>query len=195
MAGTEQGVRDRVLAAAVDLFAGQGYDATSIAQVTERAQVARGGFYHHFASKQELLAEVYGDLIHRQLAGMERILAERAAPAVTLRALILDLVESTAGSARQALIYFRETAKLGGDQGAEIARARRRYHDAVITLVRQAQATGQFRSVASAEIVTFAVFGVINELPLWYRSTGPKRPDQIAGELADLVLAALEVRR
>jgi hypothetical protein len=33
---------------------------------------------------------------------------------------------------------------------------------------------------------------VINELPLWYRPSGRKRPEQIAGELADFVLAGLE---
>jgi hypothetical protein len=42
-------------------------------------------------------------------------------------------------------------------------------------------------------MVTFTIFGVINELPLWYRPQGRKRPAQIATELADFVLAALAV--
>ena len=68
----EAGVRQRILAAAVELFAEHGYDGTSVAQVIGRAGVAKGGFYHHFASKEALLYEVYGDLIRRQLEGMER---------------------------------------------------------------------------------------------------------------------------
>ncbi|HVU93164.1 MAG TPA: helix-turn-helix domain-containing protein, partial [Jatrophihabitans sp.] len=48
-------VRERVLDAAVELFADQGYDGTSVAQVIGRAGVAKGGFYHHFASKEQLL--------------------------------------------------------------------------------------------------------------------------------------------
>src|ERR1700743_3962384 len=93
------GVRDRVLNAAVELFAAQGYDATSVAQVTERARVAKGGFYHHFASKQELLYAVYGDLITLQLERMQDILDLGHPRAETLRALIEDLVVTTAASA------------------------------------------------------------------------------------------------
>ncbi len=48
-----------------------------------------------------------------------------------------------------------------------------------------------FTAVASPDIITFTIFGVINELPLWYRPTGRKQPAQIATELADFVLAGL----
>jgi AcrR family transcriptional regulator len=187
------GVRERVLNAAVELFAANGYDGTSVAQVTSRAGVAKGGFYHHFASKQDLLYAVYGDLITLQLDRMEAILAKSSPPAETLRELIDDLVVTTTESVQRALVSFREIERLDGDRGALLRAARRRYHDAVIDLVRDAQQVHVFRRVASPETITFTIFGVINELPLWYRPDGAKRPHQIATELADLVLAALEV--
>ena len=183
-----------MLHAAVELFARQGYDGTSVAEVIAQAGVAKGGFYHHFASKEALLYEVYGDLITRQLAGMDAVLAQRLPPAETLRAIIADLVESTAASAQQALVFWREQHKLGDERTEQYRRARRRYHDTVRQLIREAQASGSFAPVASPEMVTFTIFGVINELPLWYRSHGRKRPAQIAAELADFVLAALVVR-
>jgi len=190
--GAEPGARTRVLDAAVELFARQGYDGTSVSQVIARAGVAKGGFYHHFASKEALLYEVYGDLISRQLEALDAILARGLSAAETLRALIADLVESTAASAAQAMVFWREQHRLGDERTAEYRRARRRYHDAVQRLVRNAQASGEFAAVASPEIVTFTIFGLINELPLWYRPHGRKRPAQIASEFSDLVLAALE---
>jgi AcrR family transcriptional regulator len=186
-------LRGRVLDAAVELFAAQGYDGTSVNQVITRAGVAKGGFYHHFASKEALLYEVYGDLITRQLQNMDAILAQGMPPADTLRALIRDLVETTAASARPALVFWREMNKLGDDHAQEYRRARRRYHDTVKRLVRDAQAAGEFAAVAGADTVTFTIFGFVNELPLWYRPNGRKRPAQLGDELADLVLASLEV--
>ncbi|MGI8678414.1 MAG: TetR/AcrR family transcriptional regulator [Jatrophihabitans sp.] len=183
------------MAAAVELFADQGYDATSVTQVVTRAGVAKGGFYHHFASKEALLYEVYGDLITRQLATMDEVMARRLPPADTLRALIHDLVTSTAASARPALVFSREVNKLGDERTEQYRRARRRYHDTVKRLVRDGQASGVFAPVASADTVTFTIFGVVNELPLWFKPGGRKRPAQLATELADLVLAALEVSR
>jgi AcrR family transcriptional regulator len=188
---TAPSARERVLGAAVDLFATQGYDRTSVAQVIERAGLTKGGFYHHFASKDALLYEVYGDLISGQLERMDAILAQRLPPAETLRALILDLVESTAASAQRALVFWRELHRLGDEQTAEYRAARRRYHDAVRKLIRTGQTSGAFARVASADTVTFTIFGVINELPLWYRPSGRKKPVQIGTELADFVLTGL----
>ncbi|MDT4937922.1 MAG: hypothetical protein QOG80_1593 [Pseudonocardiales bacterium] len=191
---TDASARARILGAAVQLFARQGYDGTSVAQVIALAGVAKGGFYHHFASKDALLYEVYGDLISRQLAAMDDILARGLPAAPTLRLLIADLVESTAASAQQALVFWHEQSRLGDERTAEYRRARRRYHDAVQRLIRDAQASGEFRPVAPAGTVTLTIFGVINELPVWYRPQGRTRPAQIAAELADFVLAALEPR-
>jgi AcrR family transcriptional regulator len=186
--------RDRVVDAAVELFAERGYDGTSVSQVVERAGLTKGGFYHHFASKEALLFEVYGDLISRQLVAMDAILARKLPPAETLRLLILDLVESTAASARPALVFWRELGRLGDERTADYRAARRRYHDAVRRLIRRGQASGAFAPVASADTITFTIFGVINELPLWYRPSGRKKPHQFAAELADFVLAALRTR-
>lgn len=187
------GVRARVLDAAVDLFARQGYESTSVAQVVAAAGVAKGGFYHHFASKEDLLYEVYGDLIDRQLAAMGEILARGLPPADALRGLIVDLVVTTADSARQALVFWREMHRLGDERAEQYRRQRRRYHDAVRRLVRDGQASGAFAASASADTVTFVIFGFVNELPVWYRAGGRKRPAQLGTELADFVLAGLAV--
>lgn len=193
MTAGDRGTRRRIVETAVDLFADNGYDGTSITQIIDRAGVTKGGFYHHFASKEALLYEVYGDLISGQLQRMDDILARRLPPATTLRALISDLVESTAASSRQALVFWRELHRLGDEHTAAYRAERRRYHDAVRKIVRTAQESGEFARVASADTITFTIFGVINELPLWYRPSGRKKPDRIATELADFVLSALEV--
>jgi AcrR family transcriptional regulator len=187
----EPGGRQRIVAAAVALFAEQGYDATSVNQVVARAGVAKGALYHHFESKDDLLYEVYRELVDRQLAGLRTILAEDRPPAATLRALIDDLVSTTAASAAEAKVFARESHRLGDANQARVRAARRTIHDAVIELVRAGQAAGDFAPVASPEMVSFTVFGVINELPVWYRPDGPKQPAELAAELAALILAAL----
>ena len=184
--------RDRIIAAAVSLFAEQGFDATSVNQVVQRAEVAKGALYHHFASKDELLYEVYRELVDRQVQGLGEITARGLPAAETLRALIGDLVVTTAARAQEAKVFFRESHRLSDSNQQRVRQARRTIHDSVIELVRKAQASGEFSSVAPPEMVTFTVFGVINELPLWYHEDGPKPPEVIAGELSDLILAALD---
>ena len=78
-AADETGTRQRIVAAAVALFAEQGFDATSVNQVVARAGVAKGALYHHFDSKDDLLYEVYRELVDRQLAGLHDDPGARAA--------------------------------------------------------------------------------------------------------------------
>jgi AcrR family transcriptional regulator len=185
--------KQRIVAAAVELFAEQGFDATSVNQVVQRADVAKGALYHHFASKDDLLYEVYRELVDRQLSGMQEILAAGLAAAETLRAIIGHMVITTAERAPEAKVFFREGHRLSDVNQQRVRAARRAIHNGVIALVEDAQREGGFSRVASADMVAFTVFGVINELPTWYQPDGPKRPEEIADELSALVLAALTV--
>ncbi|WP_134766491.1 TetR/AcrR family transcriptional regulator [Nocardioides sp. 1609] len=56
MARWEPGARERIVVAAVDLFTEQGYDATTVAQIAERAGITKSTFFRHFPDKRELLA-------------------------------------------------------------------------------------------------------------------------------------------
>jgi AcrR family transcriptional regulator len=56
MARWEPGARERLVSAAVDLFTQQGYDATTVAQIAQRAGVTRSTFFRHFPDKREVLA-------------------------------------------------------------------------------------------------------------------------------------------
>ncbi|MEV7087705.1 helix-turn-helix domain-containing protein [Streptomyces sp. NPDC093085] len=51
----EPGARERLVVAAVDLFTEQGYDATTVAQIAERAGVTKSTFFRYFPDKRELL--------------------------------------------------------------------------------------------------------------------------------------------
>ncbi|MEV6347551.1 helix-turn-helix domain-containing protein [Actinoplanes sp. NPDC051851] len=73
MARWEPGARERLVLAACDLFIEQGYDATTVAEIAERAGVTKSTFFRHFPDKRELL-----------VAGQEtlsRLLAEGVAEA------------------------------------------------------------------------------------------------------------------
>jgi len=84
-----------ILQAARALFARHGYAEVSIDQIAQRAGYAKGAFYHHFSSKQELFEQVL-DGIQAQLALLVARRAQRAPAAPLPRALarnILDYLE------------------------------------------------------------------------------------------------------
>jgi AcrR family transcriptional regulator len=72
MARWEPGAPQRLVVAAVDLFTEQGYDATTVAQIVERAGVTKSTFFRHFADKREVLVagqEALSTLLAEGIAG------------------------------------------------------------------------------------------------------------------------------
>jgi AcrR family transcriptional regulator len=189
--GDERPLPERLLAVATRLFAENGYEGTSVQEIVEAAGVTKGAMYHYFAAKDDLLYEIYHAVIGEQLAHLDRIFAAGRPRPQTLRAIIVDLVETTAARLAEASVFAREMHRLAQEPMAALRAERRRYHEAVRDLVARGQEDGTFASNASAETVTLVVFGIVNQLPQWYRPDGPKSPRVLAGEVADFVLAGL----
>jgi AcrR family transcriptional regulator len=59
--------RQRILDVATEAFARYGYDATGVAEICRRAGITKGGFYHHFPSKQAVFLE----MLERWLEGID----------------------------------------------------------------------------------------------------------------------------
>lgn len=65
--------RDRILAAALELFTEYGFKGTSTAAIAQHAGVATGTLFHHFRTKEELINELYKDT---KLALVDSLAAE-----------------------------------------------------------------------------------------------------------------------
>jgi AcrR family transcriptional regulator len=187
-------VQRRIVDAAVELFSRKGFDGTSVQEVVDAARVTKGAMYHYFRSKDDLLYEIYHELITEQLAGLDRIRAGRLPPPQTLHAIIVDLVVSTAARIQAAAVFSREAHRLARGPVAALRAQRRVYHEGVRELVAQGQRDGAFAVTASAETVTLMVFGIVNQLSQWYRPDGPTSPRQLADEIAGFVLTGLGAR-
>jgi len=87
----EPGARERLVIAAVDLFTEQGYDATTVAQIAERAGVTKSTFFRHFPDKRELLVAGQETLSRLLAEGI----AEAPAEASPLEAVAAGLVRAS----------------------------------------------------------------------------------------------------
>jgi AcrR family transcriptional regulator len=63
--------RLKLLSAARSVFVEKGLDATTIADITERADVGKGTFYYHFKNKDGVVAELIRDLLGELVAAIE----------------------------------------------------------------------------------------------------------------------------
>src|SRR5699024_6107575 len=52
-------LRDQIVETALVLFYKKGYHGVSISEIVKEANTSKGGFYHHFSSKEELLFVIH----------------------------------------------------------------------------------------------------------------------------------------
>jgi AcrR family transcriptional regulator len=76
--------RERILTAALEVFAAKGYETASISEITARAGVSRGLVSYYFATKEQLAAE----LLDRWLDGIAGILTIQGTPDERLAGII-----------------------------------------------------------------------------------------------------------
>jgi AcrR family transcriptional regulator len=125
--------KDRILDVALDLFADQGFDGTSVRQIAERVGTTKAALYYYFASKDEILMA-----LHMRLHELGQELTGPADDApMSLEAwngLLVRLMEQIAAHRKLFLLHMRNQAafeKLHRDDDHEAA------HDDLQTRIRE----------------------------------------------------------
>jgi AcrR family transcriptional regulator len=173
--------RERLLEAALALFEAQGFDATTAAQIADRAGVTQMTFFRHFPTKAAVLIgdpydPVIGELIRREPPGADPItLAARG-----VRQAWQDVPEPAADEVRRRVRIVAQTPSLRADLAAGTAAT-----EAVVTEALVAQGTDQRTAVVAAG----AVLGALNAALLAWSLT-----DDDLGAAIDAALDTLEQR-
>jgi len=83
----------KILDAALELFANNGFKATSISQIAKAAGVSKGLMYNYFDSKTELLRKIVRNAINDGIALMDHAINDFENPEEELEHLIMDAVD------------------------------------------------------------------------------------------------------
>ena len=62
MSGHRSDTREKIRAVALELFAEQGYEKTSLREIAERLGVTKAALYYHFKSKEDIVASLFHDV-------------------------------------------------------------------------------------------------------------------------------------
>lgn len=184
--------RAQILQVAVTLFIEQGYDATSVAQLADRLGLTKSALYHHFDSKEELLAVA----LEQALGGLEAVLDTPDATAGTaadrLAAVLRGAVRVLVAQLPAVTLLLR--VRGNSDTERTALQRRRAFDQSVTALVRAAQDEGSVRADIDARVATRLVFGMVNSLIEWYRPTGVEDADQLADDVLAVALDGLRTR-
>ncbi len=155
-------LRRRLLRAALDLFARQGFFPTTIDQITQAADVAKGTFFNYFPTKEHVLAG-FGDM---QLARIEAARAEARAARRPARDILHGLVHALAENPgrSQALVRSLLVANLSSESVRTLLRrklmqGRRRLAEIITYGQRRGEITRRRKPIELARLLQQLMFG------------------------------------
>ncbi len=189
---TEQLLRGQIVAAALELFREKGYHSTTLMDIITAAKCSKGGFYHHFASKEDLLCCIHESFITYELEKGEAVRQSRGTAGDRLRRVIIDLVESIELYRPHVTVFFEERRFLSSDKFAQVKEKRDQYEAIIKQLVIDGIKSGEFRNDLDYRIVTMAVFGMCNWTYQWLRMGGGFSASQVGEMFSSLILRGLE---
>jgi TetR/AcrR family fatty acid metabolism transcriptional regulator len=185
--------RERILDAAVAVFAKTGFHSTRVADVAKSAGVADGTIYLYFDSKEDLLVKLFEDRVERLLAHLRAELPKEKTATGKIRRIVelqLGILESERELAEVLTIILRQSTTLLKEKAAPKFGE---YIDAIAEVVAKGQKSGELRANVSPHTVARAIFGALDGLAMTWALGKAERGGLVraADQLADVLLHGL----
>jgi TetR/AcrR family transcriptional regulator, fatty acid metabolism regulator protein len=184
--------RERILRAAIDVFARSGYFNAKVSEIAKAAGVADGTIYLYFDGKEDVLLTIFREHTRHYLQTLERDLAEVRRADERMRTVIRHHLETLGHDRALAVVSqveLRHSLKfMSLFSQQEVAD----YLNILRKVVEGGQREGTFRRNLHPQLVAKAVFGILDEMVTsWILSEKDYDVAAQADQVADLILTGL----
>lgn len=140
--------RGRILAAAAESFARQGYDVTSVDAICRLAGVSKGAFYHHFPSKSSAFIALLGAWLDQLDRRFHAVQAQGGSVPQQIARMADDAgsIFQVAGSNWNILLEFWAKAKAEPEVAASMMATLRRYQAMFEALLARGESEGSLQA-------------------------------------------------
>lgn len=183
--------RREVIGASARLFARQGFQQTSMSDLTEETGLAAGGLYHYIRGKDDLLIGICDDLLDPLLERAGEIVAGGGPADRQLREVMRAWLRHIETHREHMLVFAQERKVIEREPQWRRVRAKRKAFERLLDeILARGEEEGSM-SFPDRALALLALLGMVNYTPQWLRPRGRLSADQIADGYCDLLLRGL----
>ena len=183
-------VRDKVLAAAVQLFAEYGYHAATMRAIARIAGIQAASIYYHYASKQALLVEIMETHMRQLNANLEHIVRKQDTVQQRLYETISNHIRLHTTYKSEFFIIDTEIRALEGENRRKILDLRDHYEDLFQKLLAEGIEKGVLRRT-DVKVSSYAIIAMCTEVAQWFRPSGRLSVQQVIKIYSEMVTEGL----
>lgn len=185
----DDSARGRLLWGAAYLFHKQGYAKTTVRELANFIGIQSGSLFHHFKSKDDILANVMHQTIIYNHARLEQAIAQSDNVEQQLKNLIhaeLTSITGDTGSAMAVLVY--EWFALSTERQDELLKLRNAYENIWLNVIEELKVLGKIQQ--DAFIWRRLLGGAIAWTVTWYNPNGKISLEELTDMVWDMVMGS-----
>jgi AcrR family transcriptional regulator len=187
-------VREKVLAAAVQLFAEYGYHAAPLRDIARIAGIQAASIYYHYASKQALLVQIMETYMQHLNANLERIVQKPVGAQERLYEAIANHIRLHTAYKAEFFIIDTEIRALEGENRHYILSLRDQYEALLQSILRDGMEQGVFRQ-SDVKVCSYAIIAMCTEVAAWFRPEGRLSVQQVIDMYTQMITQGLLATR
>ena len=185
--------RARIVEEACRLFYERGFVGTTIDAIAERLEVNKPFIYQFFASKHEILAAVIDNEIRRVIELLDTIHTRDGSASQQLYGFISAWVRENIEFQMIATIFWQEHHHFTSKTQQDTSNLQKTLNGRLTELIEHGIASGEF-DVDNPRLAAYALTGIAQWIPRWYRPEGDFAVDEICAYFAGQALRIVGCR-
>jgi len=179
--------------AASKLFDEKGYLETSLRDISNAAKLSKGGIYHYFANKHEILYFILNNYMDLLLGGLEGELKEIADNSSKIQFIMFRHLKLYNRNVPEAKALLIEAHNLPSKYFKAIAGKERKYAQILINVLSDFFNGSMQEDKLKA--ISFTLFGMFNSIMYWYNPKGPVTLEELSQIVYDIFLKGVSCYR
>jgi AcrR family transcriptional regulator len=184
---------DHIRDAALELFTGKGYEATTMADIGIAVGMRGPSLYKHVKSKQDLLALIMVSTMEELLAAHHAAVSATETPVERLRRATEAHVRYHARHRFEAFVGNREIRSLVEPHRTHVLKLRAEYETCFRRLI-QAGVDAEAFTVTSVRLAAYAILDLGMGVSAWYRENGEHSEDTVVWQYSEFALRLVGAR-
>jgi TetR/AcrR family transcriptional regulator, fatty acid metabolism regulator protein len=188
---TKPGTRDKILQAALEVFAEKGYHRALVDDIVRASRTSKGAVYHHFPNKEALFLALVDEFSARLAEAVAAAIAGAHGALGKVQAALTAGLETFARHRELARILLLESVSLGPAYQSKRLEVHGRFASLIQAYLDEAVAEGSIPAL-DTRVATLAWLGAVNEVVIqWLYSGRPDLMTEAVPALAPLLLRSI----
>lgn len=167
--------RERILEAALDVFARRGYREAAMDEIAAQAETSKGGLYFHFPNKQALFFTLLDRMAELLMSRTEQAIVAERDPARQIDAALAVVLRTFSTHRTLARLFLVDALGAGPQAHERLMEIHRRFADLVARHLEAGVAAGAIPPL-DTRVASMAWFGAVNEVVTnWVLTGEPER--------------------